>query len=106
MIGLPFLIWLLFALLDFGKIDQLFALLAVSGLVLVFWNMSKNRTGKILFIDFVCFILLASPIIGRLTAVPLSLFNYGAFIVPTLIFVLCYVISLIYSCSQYLAYKR
>jgi hypothetical protein len=106
MIGLPFLLWLIFTIFDFGNVDQLFALLAVLGLILTFRNWNKNRTQKILFIDFVCFFLLAAPIIGRLNAVPLSMFNYGAFIIPAAVFVLCYLISLVYSCKQCLAFEK
>ncbi|MDB5127775.1 hypothetical protein [Mucilaginibacter sp.] len=106
MIGLPFLLWLAFTVFDFGNIDQLFAFLAVLGLILIFRNWNKTRTQKILFVDFVCFLLLATPIIGRLNAVPLTLFNYGAFIIPTAAFVLCYVISLAYSCKQYLVSEK
>ena len=35
MIALPLFFWLLFTLFDFGNIDQLFAFLAVVGLVIV-----------------------------------------------------------------------
>ncbi len=101
MIGLPFLIWLAFTVFDFGNMDQLFALLAISGLIITFRNRNKNRTRKILLADFLCFILLAIPIIGRLNAVPLTMFNYGAFIIPTTIFVLGYFVSLAYSYKQY-----
>ena len=106
MVGLPFLPWLIFTIFDFGNIDQLFAILAVLGLILTSRNWNKTRTQKILLIDFVCFVLLAAPIIGRLNAVPLSMFNYGAFIIPTAVFVLCYLISLAYSCKQYLVYLK
>jgi uncharacterized membrane protein len=106
MVGLPFLPWLIFTIFDFGNIDQLFALLAVLGLILTYRNWNKTRTQKILLIDFVCFVLLAAPIIGRLNAVPLSMFNYGAFIIPAAVFVLCYVISLAYSCKQYLVIRK
>jgi hypothetical protein len=106
MIGLPFLLWLAFTIFDFGNLDQPFAILAVSGLIIIVRNWNKNRTRKILLTDFLCLILLAIPIIGRLNAVPLAMFNYGAFIIPTAIFVLCYLISLAYSYKQYLVFQR
>ena len=106
MIGLPFLLWLAFTVFDFGNIDQLFAVSAVLGLILIFRNWNKTRTQKILFVDFGCFLLLAIPILGRLNAVPLAMFNYGAFIIPTAAFVLCYLISLVYSCKQYLVFEK
>lgn len=105
MIGLPFLIWLPCTVFDFGNLNQLFGLLGVSGLILIFKNLNRNRTQKILITDFLCFILLAIPIIGRLIAVPLAMFNYNAFIIPTSIFVLCYLVSLAFSCKEYLALR-
>lgn len=106
MIGLPFLLWLAFTIFDFGEVDQLFALLAIMGLILIFRNLNKTRTQKILLIDFVCFGFLAIPLVGRLNAVPLAMFNYSAFIIPTGAFVLCYLISLVYSCKQYFAPEK
>jgi uncharacterized membrane protein len=106
MVGAPFVFWLAFTVFYFGTIDQLFAILAVAGLVIIFKNRNKSRTLKILLMDLLCFILLAAPIIGRLTAVPLALFNYNAFIIPTGIFVLGYLVSLVFSWMQYLAFKR
>jgi hypothetical protein len=106
MIAMPLLMWLPLTVFDFGEIGQLFGILGVLGLLLIYFNINKIRTLKILIIDFICFLLMASPIIGRLSAVPLSLFNYNAFIFPVSIFVLSYLISLIYSYSQYLVYQR
>lgn len=106
MIGLPFLLWLAFTVFDFGNIEQLFAFLAVLGLILIFRNWNKIRTQKILFVDFVCFLLLATPIIGRLNAVPLTMFNYGSFIIPTVTFMLYYLISLAYSYKQYVVFEK
>jgi uncharacterized membrane protein len=106
MIGLPFLLWLVFTIFDFGNINQLFAFLAVLGLILISRNWNKTRTQKILLIDFVCFMLLTIPLISRLNAVPLSMFNYGAFIIPMAVFMLCSLISLVYSCKQYLVIQK
>ena len=100
-IGLPFFSWLLFTLFDFGNIDQLFAFLAVIGLTITFINRNKTRTLTILLIDLVCFILLASPLARRMTAIPIEKFNYFAFIIPTFIFVLFYFVSIYFSIIQY-----
>ena len=98
MIGIPFFLWLLFTLGDFGDFDQLFAFLAIIGLTMTFINWNKQRTFRILVIDIFCFLLLASPIVRRITAVPVVLFNYLAFILPTTIFTLFYGLSLLASC--------
>ena len=101
MIGLPFFFWLLFTLFDFGNFDQLFAFLAIVGLTIIFVNYNKVRTAKVLAIDLLCFSLLASPLVRRMTAVPIELFNYLSFIIPTTLFVLFYAASLFFGCRQY-----
>ena len=100
-IGMPFFAWLLFTLFDFGNSDQLFALLGVAGLAMLLINHNKTRTLKLLALDVVCFLLLASPLVRRMTAVPLELFNYLGFIIPAASFVLFYTVSLFFSCRQY-----
>lgn len=106
MIALPFFFWLAFTLFDFGNIDQLFAFLAVAGLVTICINHKKARTSKILTLDLLCFFLLASPLFRRMTAVPIELFNYLAFIIPTALFALFYTASLFFGCRQYSQVKR
>ena len=106
MIGLPFFLWLLFTFFDFGNIDQLFAFFALIGMTINFINTNKERIAKILLLDIFCFLLLASPIVGRLTAVPIGLFNYYAFVVPIGLFVLFYFISLCFGFRQYLQISK
>lgn len=101
MIALPFFFWLLFTLFDFGNVDQLFAFLAVVGLVAICINHNKTRTSKILMLDLLCFVLLVSPLVRRMTAVPIELFNYLAFIIPTALFALFYAASIVFGCRQY-----
>ena len=96
MIGLPFCLWLIFALFDFGAIDQLFALIAIVGLVVI---IRKRNTNQVLP-DLLCFLALCVPIISRLVSVPLELFNYWAFIIPSLVFVIFYLTSLILIMSE------
>jgi len=103
MIGMPFFCWVVLAVFDFGNWNQPSAILAILGLALILKNWNKKRTAGIFAIDIVCFMLLAIPIVGRLVMVPLAMFNYCAFIVPSMVFVLCYLISLVYSYRQALA---
>lgn len=105
MIGLPFFFWLLTTLFDFGNIDQLFAFLALIGLTLIFTNRNKIISLKILAIDIISFLLLASPLVRRMTAIPIEKFNYLAFIIPTTVFVLFYCVSLFFSVRQLLKYN-
>lgn len=100
-VGLPFFFWLLFTLFDFGNIDQLFAFLAVIGLIISYTTVNSLRTSKILICDVLCLFLLASPIIRRMSAVLVTLFNYWLFITPTIMFGLFYSVSICYSVRQY-----
>ncbi len=100
MIGLPFFFWLIVTVFDFGDIDQLFAFLAIVGLVTICINHNKARTKKILLLDLLCFSLLVSPLLRRMTAVPIELFNYLAYIIPTTLFVLFYAASFLFGCRQ------
>jgi len=106
MIGLPFLVWLLFALFDFGNPDQFFAFLGIIGLTISFITFKSVRTLKILLLDLVCFMLLAAPLIRRMTAIPIEKFNYLAFIIPTTIFGLSFIFSLYYSARQYFYHSK
>ena len=106
MIGLPFFMWLIFTMFDFGNIDQLYAFLGVMGLIISFVTFNSTRTFKTLFLDIISFMLLASPLIRRLTAIPIENFNYLAFIIPTIIFGLFYIFSLYFSVRQYLQTKK
>ncbi len=82
MIGLPFLFWLIWTSFEFGNSDQIFAVLALFGLILVFTKFYQQRISKILII-----ILMISPIVKRLVEVPIEKFNYLAFQIPLFIFI-------------------
>ena len=101
MIGVPFLFWILFTVFDFGNPDQFFALLAIIGLLLNFSTRNKQKTIKILSLDILSFLLLISPIIRRMTAIPIEKFNYLLFIIPTIIFVVFYLISMFFPVKEY-----
>lgn len=90
MIGLPFICWLIFTSFDFGNIDQLFAILGVIGVII---NLTKWKNNIPLTI--VSFILMLSPIISRLVQVPIELFDYMAFKIPLIIFVVTYLIFIL-----------
>jgi hypothetical protein len=94
MIGFPFFIWLALVSLDIGNIDQVFALLGIIGLIASFLIINSPRTFKLWLLDIACFLLLLSPLIERMAFVPLEMFNYLAFIIPTVIFVLLYLFSI------------
>lgn len=87
MIGLPFLFWLIWTSFEFGNADQLFAVFGFIGFILMCTKLYKQRFFKILI-----FLLMITPIIRRLTEVPLEKFNYLAFQIPLLIFVITSVI--------------
>ena len=90
MIGLPFIFWLIFTSFEFGNSDQIFAVFGLIGLILNFTKYGKLRLGKIL-----SFILMILPISRRLTEIPIQKFNYLAFQIPLLIFIITYLIYII-----------
>ena len=90
MIGLPFIFWLIFTVFNFGNIDQLFAIFGVIGIGI---NLSKWKNNKLLTI--VSFALMLSPIISRLTQVPIEMFDYLAFKIPFTVFIIAYLIFIV-----------
>jgi|SRR5690554_1508369 len=95
MIGLPFIVWLIFTTFDFGNIDQLFAIFGLVGIIL---NLTKWRTNIIATI--LSFLLMLSPIIGRLVQVPLEKFDYLAFQIPLAIFIVTYLTYIIINAKE------
>src|SRR5690606_14077430 len=95
MIGLPFILWLIFTAFDFGNIDQLFAIFGLIGIVL---NLAKWRTNII--VTILSFTLMLSPIISRLVQVPLEMFDYLAFQIPLTIFIVTYLTYIIINAKE------
>jgi hypothetical protein len=95
MIGLPFILWLIFTTLDFGNIDQLFAIFGLVGIIL---NLTKWRTNIIATI--LSFTLMLSPIISRLVQVPIEMFNYLAFQIPLTTFIITYLTYIIINIKE------
>ena len=83
MIGLPFLFWLVWTSFEFGNSDQIFAVFGLIGFILVFTKLYRQRIFKILI-----FVLMITPIVRRLTEVSFEKFNYLAFQIPFLIFII------------------
>ncbi|SDT03958.1 hypothetical protein SAMN04489797_3089 [Winogradskyella sediminis] len=90
MIGLPFIFWLIFTSFEFGNSDQIFAIFGLIGVILNFTKHSKSRLGKIL-----SFVLMLTPIARRMTEIPIEKFNYLAFQIPLLLFVITYLIYIL-----------
>ena len=89
-IGLPFIFWLIFTSFEFGNSDQIFAIFGLIGVILNFTKHSKSRLGKIL-----SFVLMLTPIARLMTEIPIEKFNYLAFQIPLLIFVITYLIYIL-----------
>jgi hypothetical protein len=99
-IGIPFCLWLLLSLFNFGVADQVYSILAIASIIYTYLNYGKVRTKKLILLDFLGLLLLASPLIRRMTAVPIEIFNYCSFIIPTACFVLFYLLFLFFACKQ------
>lgn len=77
------------------NVDRLFIILALIGFALLFIQTQNNPT-KRFFKHVIVFLLLLSPLINRICAVPLSLFNYPSFTIPTVTFVASYLLLLLF----------
>ena len=95
MIGIPFVLWLVFTIFDFGNIDQIFAILGITGVIL---NFSKWKN-KIL-ITIVSFILMLSPLLSRLLQIGIEKFDYLAFQIPLTIFIVTYLLFIIINIKE------
>jgi hypothetical protein len=62
-----------FTVFDFGNSDQLFAIFGVIGVGI---NLTKWKNTLVTIVSFA---LMLSPIISRLTQVPIEMFDYLAF---------------------------
>ena len=93
MIGIPFIVWLLFTAFDFGNTDQIFAVLGILGILGILVNLVKWKNSVPPAI--VSFLMMLSPLISRTIQVPFELFNYLLFQIPLAIFIIGYPASVI-----------
>jgi hypothetical protein len=87
MIGVPFIARLFWTSFEFGNKDQIFAIIGLVGLITIFTKYYKNRILRVLI-----FGLMLTPIVRRLTEVPIEKFDYLAFQLPLLIFITTFLI--------------
>tara|TARA_R110002033_G_scaffold170433_3_gene212931 strand:+ start:84047 stop:84343 length:297 start_codon:yes stop_codon:yes gene_type:complete len=87
MIGIPFVVWLFWTSFEFGNNDQIFAVIGLIGLISVFTKYYNNRVLRVLI-----FGSMLTPIVRRLTEIPIEKFNYLAFQIPLLIFITTFLI--------------
>ncbi|OCK52600.1 hypothetical protein BA768_10805 [Chryseobacterium sp. CBo1] len=82
MIPIPFIFWLGFTVFDFGNIDQLFAFLGITGIVL---NVMKFKYD--VAISILSIILMITAVASRLIYVSVEALNYPAFTIPFYTFI-------------------
>lgn len=99
--GIPFILWLIFTVFDFGNIDQIFAICGLLGIIL---NLTK--WGTEILVTILSFLLMLSPIISRLVQVPIEMFNYLAFQIPLTIFIITYLTYIIINAKEKLLTTR
>ena len=92
MIGIPLILWLILTSFEFGNSDQIFAISGLVGVIINFTKYYKRTVFKIL-----SFALMLTPIIRRLTEVPFEKFNYLAFQIPLIIFIIATLILILTS---------
>lgn len=95
MVSLPMFVYLLFTVADFGTTEQIFAAIALFGLIIHFLHLSfKSKTKKVI-VDIFVFACLLSPLIYRMLAVPFERFNYSWFLIPAIGFAALYITTLV-----------
>ncbi|WP_267401566.1 MULTISPECIES: hypothetical protein [unclassified Chryseobacterium] len=90
MIAVPMILFLIGTAIDFGNIDQVFAILGIVGIVLTFISWKEGVSKSI-----IAFLFMISPIISRLFQAPVESFNYLVFTAPLAIFIITYLIVII-----------
>ena len=95
MIGIPLIFWLIISAFYIGNIDQIFAILALIGIILNFTKW-KNRIS----ITILSFVFMLSPIISRMVQVPIKMFDYLSFEIPIIIFIITYLTFIILNAKQ------
>jgi hypothetical protein len=103
MIAIPFGMWLFLALFDFSSIGPLFAILAFLGAFVACGTRKQSRYYVIKILA--AFLLLLSPLVWRLSVVPLELFDYTAFKAPLVFFVIFFIASLILETRNHEKFK-
>ena len=96
MIGIPLIICLFSWLLDFGTLIELFALLAIFGIITSI-TLTKYQSNKNTFIiEVVLLGILLLPVIERFLSFPFHFFDTFYFIVPVCLFIIFYLSSLFF----------
>jgi len=96
MIALPFIFFIVFTMYGSeGAVTAMTSIAGFVGLLSLLYMLRFKKTKRIVLVELSIFILLCAPLIDRLTSVPIELFNYSSFIIPTISFVYCYFYSLI-----------
>ena len=97
-IPIPLGLCLLGWVFDFSnRLQQLCALGGLAGIVGMVIALKMQDRPKRLIIDLIGLMLLLLPIIARMTAIPISLFNYGAFYIPAICFLVLFLFSLFFA---------
>ncbi len=98
MIALPFIFFIVFTMFGSeGTQTAATSIASFSGLLLLLYLLMFKISKGIILIELGIFILLCASLIDRLTSVPIELFNYSLFIIPVISFVICYLLSIIFS---------
>ncbi|MEK8181240.1 hypothetical protein WMW71_12885 [Flavobacterium buctense] len=96
MISIPFIFYLICNLLLAGNMYQIVtSVVAIFGLILLLKQANREITQKRFILEIVVLIMLAIPVIERLSSVSILLFDYPSFQIPLLLFVSLYLISIV-----------
>ena len=93
-VNFPLMLYLLFTVGNFGTAQQFFSAIAFVGLSIHFLHPSYKTKTRKLVANAIVLAFLLTPLVQKLVTLPLARFNYRWFIIPSVGFLLLYVISL------------
>ena len=100
-IAIPLGCFLISGLFEAEPLTRIFIAFADVALLTLFIQTFQKKTKRALLIELIAYFFLLSPLVKILTSVPLYMFNYTLFFIPTSCFVLLYPLSLLFSFREY-----
>lgn len=106
-IVIPFIFYLISACASIFHLEVInqasTSIIGIIGLLLIIKSFQENKnTLKSIFINIIGFLMLLVPIAERLSSVSLKLFNYSAFKIPLILFLLFFIIYIFISILDYI----
>ena len=97
----PMIFWIVLGLFAAAFLHQIQSLFVILSLFVLAFLIVVEKSMRTLFIESICFIFLLLPIVTVFISASSELLNYPMFIIPALVFIFLYPISLVMSYREY-----